>query len=264
MNKKYTWVGIATFGLLVIGIITNSTLVSAHRDGCHRWHSCPSDSGSYVCGDLGYTSECGSTSTVTPTPALIMTPKTPVRTSSEEIKDSVLKYKTIKKNNPNQYVGYKRILTKGVDGVTTTKVVIELTDGVEQSRSAPTSTTKQAAVDEVIEVGVREKPAARFTKIRDMTGGFMNANKGKYIVEGFGPVRQKVTLYQNGQKVGTTKTNQDGYFEFNKLAKGDKPTWLVLYDKNGDKGKKLSEKTRATFTTKELITEFMLLRTKAA
>ncbi len=30
----------------------------AHRDGCHRWHSCPSDTGSYVCGDLGYTSEC--------------------------------------------------------------------------------------------------------------------------------------------------------------------------------------------------------------
>jgi hypothetical protein len=31
---------------------------SAHRSGCHRWHSCPSDSGSYVCGDLGYTNGC--------------------------------------------------------------------------------------------------------------------------------------------------------------------------------------------------------------
>jgi micrococcal nuclease len=31
----------------------------AHRDGCHRWHSCPSDTGSYVCGDLGYDDECG-------------------------------------------------------------------------------------------------------------------------------------------------------------------------------------------------------------
>ena len=26
----------------------------AHRSGCHRWHSCPSDSGSYTCGDAGY------------------------------------------------------------------------------------------------------------------------------------------------------------------------------------------------------------------
>lgn len=25
----------------------------AHRDGCHRWHSCPSDRGTYECGDLG-------------------------------------------------------------------------------------------------------------------------------------------------------------------------------------------------------------------
>lgn len=29
-----------------------------HQDGCHRWHSCPSDSGSYVCGDLGYATYC--------------------------------------------------------------------------------------------------------------------------------------------------------------------------------------------------------------
>ncbi len=25
-----------------------------HRSGCHRWHSCPSDSGSYTCGDTGH------------------------------------------------------------------------------------------------------------------------------------------------------------------------------------------------------------------
>ena len=28
--------------------------VFAHQSGCHRWHSCPSDSGSYTCGDAGY------------------------------------------------------------------------------------------------------------------------------------------------------------------------------------------------------------------
>lgn len=32
--------------------------ISAHRDGCHRWYSCPSDSGSYICGDKGHCSEC--------------------------------------------------------------------------------------------------------------------------------------------------------------------------------------------------------------
>ncbi|SVE41995.1 uncharacterized protein METZ01_LOCUS494849 [marine metagenome] len=32
--------------------------LNAHRSGCHRWHSCPSDSGSYICGDIGYCSAC--------------------------------------------------------------------------------------------------------------------------------------------------------------------------------------------------------------
>ncbi len=32
--------------------------VEAHRSGCHRWHSCPSDRGTYICGDLGYCSGC--------------------------------------------------------------------------------------------------------------------------------------------------------------------------------------------------------------
>ena len=41
--------------LVVLFLIPDS---SAHRDGCHTWHSCPSDSGSYTCGDKGYCSEC--------------------------------------------------------------------------------------------------------------------------------------------------------------------------------------------------------------
>jgi hypothetical protein len=30
----------------------------AHRSGWHRWHSCPSDHGTYTCGDLDYCSQC--------------------------------------------------------------------------------------------------------------------------------------------------------------------------------------------------------------
>ncbi len=48
--------------ILVLFVIFTGVLhvqpAHAHRDGCHRWHSCPSDSGSYECGDLGYYSEC--------------------------------------------------------------------------------------------------------------------------------------------------------------------------------------------------------------
>ena len=47
--------------LLSLAFMFNSfsvVIAEAHRSGCHRWHSCPSDSGSYVCGDIGYCSGC--------------------------------------------------------------------------------------------------------------------------------------------------------------------------------------------------------------
>lgn len=43
-------------GILLIILIL--PVVSAHQSGCHRWHSCPPDTGSYICGDLGYCSQC--------------------------------------------------------------------------------------------------------------------------------------------------------------------------------------------------------------
>jgi hypothetical protein len=45
MNKLY----IVIFLFFLIPSVSE-----AHRSGCHRWHSCPSDSGSYTCGDAGY------------------------------------------------------------------------------------------------------------------------------------------------------------------------------------------------------------------
>lgn len=47
-------------GLVFVTFLPNlPTETLAHTDGCHRWHSCPSDDGSYICGDLGYDDECG-------------------------------------------------------------------------------------------------------------------------------------------------------------------------------------------------------------
>lgn len=45
----------ALIALLFLGLTAPA---DAHRSGCHRWHSCPSDTGSYACGDLGYCSQC--------------------------------------------------------------------------------------------------------------------------------------------------------------------------------------------------------------
>lgn len=60
--------------MLALGLVLSvNDLGFAHRSGCHRWHSCPSDTGSYVCGDKGYTSQCPQTNTSQPvSPVLSM------------------------------------------------------------------------------------------------------------------------------------------------------------------------------------------------
>src|SRR2546430_247082 len=44
--------------LLAVAVSFTASDAIAHRSGCHRWHSCPSDHGTYVCGDLGHCSGC--------------------------------------------------------------------------------------------------------------------------------------------------------------------------------------------------------------
>ena len=44
--------------LFALALIVLPWEASSHRSVCHRWHSCPSDSGTYICGDQGYCSQC--------------------------------------------------------------------------------------------------------------------------------------------------------------------------------------------------------------
>jgi len=56
----------------------------AHQDGCHSQHSCPSDSGSYVCGDLGIDTYCPKTEQSDSTDTAASTPS-PAPIDSTEI-----------------------------------------------------------------------------------------------------------------------------------------------------------------------------------
>ena len=50
------------FGVGLVLLLFFSTFISmdsyGHRSGCHAVHSCPSDTGSYICGDTGNFSQC--------------------------------------------------------------------------------------------------------------------------------------------------------------------------------------------------------------
>jgi endonuclease G len=59
--KKRLWRAFALKYLKVIIfalLLSISLTAAAHRSGCHRWHSCPSDRGTYTCGDTGQCSGC--------------------------------------------------------------------------------------------------------------------------------------------------------------------------------------------------------------
>ena len=58
MEQYHILLAILLMSLVFVALAPIIEMIYAHRDGCRRWHSCPSDSGSYVCGDLGYDDEC--------------------------------------------------------------------------------------------------------------------------------------------------------------------------------------------------------------
>lgn len=63
MHRTYYALTITVLFFVIIAVGNHPTNVGAaplaHRSGCHAAHSCPSDTGSYVCGDKGIYTYCG-------------------------------------------------------------------------------------------------------------------------------------------------------------------------------------------------------------
>ena len=43
---------------VLLAVLFSCPSAHAHRSGCHAWHSCPSDRGTYECGDTGHCNQC--------------------------------------------------------------------------------------------------------------------------------------------------------------------------------------------------------------
>jgi hypothetical protein len=233
----------------------------AHRDGCHRWHSCPSDNGSYVCGDLGYTSQCGgSVTTPVYTPPA---PRVPVKTSKNIDREEKINFKTITKYDYREYPGYTKIKQNGVLGAKLITTTISLTDGAETSRTDSGSRVKANAVDQIIIKGGRTKPVAKIYGIANSDPGFLGMNKGKFNIWGKYTPGSKVYLFVNKVEKSSARSNSEGWFTFKNVAVDKEESWLHVFERNDDRIVTLSEKTRVNTNTKKVITEYKLLHPKS-
>lgn len=239
---------------LVAALIVIAPPASAHRSGCHRWHSCPSDSGSYVCGDTGHSNYCGNSTYQTPQPVV---------TTKDEISDTPISYETTTIDNREEYIGYKTLVTQGKNGSRRLTTTVTYTNGVESSRSTPTESTTSEPVTEVFSVGTRELPTSFIDYLMDgKEGGFLWFKTKLYTIHIYGKPNTDYALIKNGKVIELGKTDARGntYFRDIKLKSGDS---LQVGTSTGSKflwfmpsATATSEKTYVNTDNKTLLTEY--------
>jgi hypothetical protein len=253
MTKKHL-IFVSIFALVVTSFgVSLVPKVSAHRSGCHRWHSCPSDTGSYVCGDLGYYSGCpgGAPSTkavpkATPTPAVHV----PVITMKVITSDEPVQFSQLIRYTGKEYPPYEKLLQTGQSGLIRNITEVTYTDGAESSRASTSKDVIAPTVDQVIVKGNRTIPTAKITKLHQ------TKKKDKYDVIGTYKPNSTVVLAIDGKRIKRAKTNTKGEFMF-KQIKLDKATYaLEIFNRVNSKETKVSEKYFVQPKKNSMITEY--------
>ncbi len=96
----------------------------------------------------------------------------PVVETREESRTEPVAYKTVRRANPEQGVGYEQVVQAGANGERTIVETVTLTDGKETSRVEKSNQITKEPVDEIIEYGTKAAPIIGTTK-----GGNLDSNK---------------------------------------------------------------------------------------
>jgi hypothetical protein len=230
---------------IFITVIAPAQPTQAHRDGCHRWHSCPSDTGSYVCGDTGHYSECPSATPVTPKPAL---PRVPVITKETVTASDPIPFEAKTEVSYREYQGYKYVRV-GNPGERKIHTEVTYTDGSESSRQELKREEARAPQPEVTIIGQRIKPQAKIVWVTK------TKKADKYAVWGQYKPGKEVVLAVDDKRIKRTKTDKNGWFVFPSI-KLKKDVQLKIYKRENNKENQISEKTYLQLKTLKLTTEY--------
>ncbi len=244
---------IVVFALLLVNAFVPN--VSAHRSGCHRWHSCPSDSGSYVCGDLGYTSECGTSSYSAPTytpPA----PHIPVVTTKKVTSSESIPFAHKVRYTSKEYPDYIKTTTTGAPGVKQITTEITFSDGVETSRKIVSSEATQQTIDEVVTQGKRHKPSAKLTAVKKTN------HKNKFNINGRAKENSVVVLSLDGKRIKRAKVDNKGNFSFRNIKITNHSAKIEIFIRVKNKETKISEPYTVVPSKKSFISEYQSQHSK--
>jgi hypothetical protein len=249
--------------LLFIGVLFGMTVlttqpqtVSAHQSGCHRWHSCPSDSGSYVCGDLGYTSGCGG-ATAAPAPqAQVITlpkPHVPVITTESITEEVPIVFESRIEYTSREYSSFSKVTQEGRDGIKRIVTAVTLTDGTETARTAAAPVVAAAPQPRITLIGNRISPLAKITRFWDA------GKKDRYAIKGTFTPNSEVVLAVGTKKIKRVKTDSQGVFLFKNIKITEAKPELIIHERRSGKEHQVSEKTYVDKKTKEIWTEYQVL-----
>lgn len=238
---------------ILIAPVSLISKVSAHRSGCHRWHSCPSDTGSYVCGDLGYTSDCPTTNNIAP---IVSAPRTPVISTKNLTSEEAINFTSNTEYDSREYSGYSKVKQVGENGKSEVTTPITYTDGKETSRGISIKSTKLEPKPKITILGTRLKPMATISSVSN------SKKKDKFDISGTYNANSEVVLSVNGKKIKRAKTNSSGKFTFTAIRITKNDNELKIYKRENRKENQVSELTYFMLSSKQIKTEFQKLHEK--
>lgn len=245
---------------IALALVVYVQPASAHRDGCHRWHSCPSDSGSYVCGDLGYTSECPATNPApqtvqpaAPPPAPVSKVTTPVITTKTITTEELIPYGLRTVYTGNEYPDYSKVTQAGINGQKRMYTEITYTNGVETSRKVAKTEVIRPTTEEVTTKGNRLKPTAKLTAFSKTD------KKDKYDISGKYKANSVVVLSLDGKRIKRSKTDENGRFVFKAVKVISKTPKIAIFNRVGNKETRISEPVFVDKTKTAIKTEYAQL-----
>jgi hypothetical protein len=239
LHPRNLFLGAAVLLLILFCALTMRVpTASAHRDGCHRWHSCPSDTGSYVCGDLGYYSECpgGDPTAVQTAPKPAPKPRIPIVTKKTITEDQAVPFKSTVKWTNKEYRGYVQARQAGQAGTNRVYTEVTYTDGIESGRAVTKTEIVTSPTEEIIVKGRRTKPTATVAKV------YASERKGRINIAGTYRPDAEVVLSLDGKRIKRALTDRRGRFTFYDVkAKRDTPI-VQIFKRVDGKEDKVSEK----------------------